>query len=235
MTETLEQSSDAAWLAAKEDARAAVRRAGLTLLALAIQRAVPQVERVLDYVETHASEPPVEEADSPEPEADSPALEAIEAGRGMLAAVSAAADRAVADGTAESGEDDAGTEADADPGVGAGRGGLMGVLTDLLKAGLHLAADVVDRVVHQLEEIAAGHGVLPSAGLRAAVAFLGGKNPIWAAIKGGFAGLSPGAKLVVILALVLAIILLPVTVLLLLIVVIVVVIVLLTKTRSLRS
>ncbi len=110
----------------------------------------------------------------------------------------------------------------------------MEALSDLLEAGLQWDVNVVDRLVGRLREIAAGGGVggLPAAGLGAAVAALAGRNPIWAAIKGGFAALSPGAKVAVIIGLVLAALLLPVTVLLLLIAAIVIIVVVLMKTRS---
>jgi hypothetical protein len=238
MSQSLVQGSDATAPSAKEDARELVRQAGRTLLALAVQRAVSRAEKVIDYIEAHAADP--QEADSrgesgrevaPGPEADSPVREVAEVGRSLLAAASEAAERVAGEDSAAPADDHDHHEDLAD---GAGHG-VRGVLSDLAKAGLLMAADVVDRLIERLADIAAGRGPLPAAGFRAAVAALVGKNPIWEAIKGGFSALSPGAKVLVIIALVLAAILLPVTVLLLLIALIVVLIYLWVKSRPLRS
>lgn len=207
MSESLGQTSYPTWPEAKEDALAALRRAGQTLLEVAVQRAASRAESVLENIEAHA----VDSADH-----------AVDLARQH------AATRPV----------EATTDVQGDPehaGDGEGLCGLMGVLRTLLKAGLQLVVDAVERVADRLKDLVAGGGPLLAAGLGAGIAALVGKNPLWGAIKGGFSALSPWGKALVIIALVLAALLAPVTILVALIAVIVIVVVLAVKSRSSNS
>ncbi len=67
-----------------------------------------------------------------------------------------------------------------------------------------------------LEAVAASGGATRQAGLRGAKAGLQGKNPVWAAIKGAWAGASVKLRLAAVLLLVLLLLLAPVPTLLLL-------------------
>jgi hypothetical protein len=69
----------------------------------------------------------------------------------------------------------------------------------------------------RLEEIAAPSGVVERAGFEGLKAYLSGKNPVWAAIKGGWQGTSGGVKAAILVSLVLLVVLSPGLVLLLLI------------------
>lgn len=107
--------------------------------------------------------------------------------------------------------------------------GLRKLLRALAQKAFDLAANALDRLQHTVDEIAARPDVTARAPLGAVRAFLAGENPIWGAIKAGFSGLSPGAKVGLIVLLVLAVLLLPVTVLLVLLAVLVIALVLWVK------
>ena len=99
---------------------------------------------------------------------------------------------------------------------------LRRLLATLLDRALGIALDKVETLASSFDEIAARGGVPISALLGGLRAKLQGRSPIWGAIRGAFAALSPGVKALIIIALVLALLLLPVTVVLLLLALIVV-------------
>ena len=90
------------------------------------------------------------------------------------------------------------------------------LLATLLERAFGVALDRVEDVARWLDEVAAHGGVRVNALFGGLGASLGGRNPVWGAIVGGFRALSPAARVAVVAALVLALILLPVTVVLLL-------------------
>jgi hypothetical protein len=109
---------------------------------------------------------------------------------------------------------------------------LRKLLAAVLERTFGMALDKVEQLSRSFEEIAARGGFKIGAlfgGVRAAVA---GRSPVWGAIMGGFAALSPGVKAAIITVLVLALLLLPVTVLLVLLLLIAVAIVAIVRTRS---
>jgi hypothetical protein len=98
---------------------------------------------------------------------------------------------------------------------------LRRLLATLLDRALGIALDKVETLASSFDEIAARGGIPISALLGGLRAKLQGRSPIWGAIRGAFAALSPGVKALIIIALVLALLLLPVTVVLLLLALIV--------------
>jgi hypothetical protein len=98
---------------------------------------------------------------------------------------------------------------------------LRRLLATLLDRALGIALDKVETLARSFDEIAARGGVPVGALLGGLRAKLQGRSPIWGAIRGAFAALSPGVKALIIVALVLALLLLPVTVVLLLLALIV--------------
>jgi hypothetical protein len=99
---------------------------------------------------------------------------------------------------------------------------LRRLLATLLDRALGIALDTVETLAGSFDEIAARGGIPVSALLGGLRAKLQGRSPIWGAIRGAFAALSPGVKALIIIALVLALLLLPVTVVLLLLALIVI-------------
>jgi hypothetical protein len=99
---------------------------------------------------------------------------------------------------------------------------LRRLLATLLDRALGIALEKVETLATSLDEIAARGGIPISALLGGLRAKLQGRSPVWGAIRGAFAALSPGVKALIIIALVLALLLLPVTVVLLLLALIVV-------------
>jgi hypothetical protein len=109
---------------------------------------------------------------------------------------------------------------------------LREFLAAVLERTFGMALDKVEQLSRTLDDIAARGGYKIGAvfgGIRAAIA---GRSPVWGAITGAFAALSPGAKAAIIAVLVLALLLLPVTVVLLLLLLIAVAIVAIVKSRS---
>jgi len=112
------------------------------------------------------------------------------------------------------------------------RESLRRLLAALLDRAFGVALDKLEELSQTFDEIAARGGYKIGAlfgGLRAAVA---GRNPVWGAITGAFAALSPGAKAAVIAVLILALLLLPVTVVLVLLFLIVVAVVAVARSRT---
>jgi hypothetical protein len=101
------------------------------------------------------------------------------------------------------------------------RASLRTLLATLLERAFGLALERVEGLAGRLDDVAARGGVGINALLGGARAALGGRNPVWGALTGVWAGMGPAAKAALILALVLALVLLPVTVVLLLLVLIV--------------
>jgi hypothetical protein len=99
---------------------------------------------------------------------------------------------------------------------------LRKLLATLMDRAFGLALDKVEVLAGKLDEVAARGGLGLNALLGGVRASLQGRNPIWGAIKGAVAAMSPEAKAALIVALVLALLLLPLTVVLLLLVLIVV-------------
>ncbi|MEN3271035.1 MAG: hypothetical protein V7646_7929 [Pseudonocardia sp.] len=99
---------------------------------------------------------------------------------------------------------------------------LRKLLATLMDRAFGLALDKVEVLAGKLDEVAARGGLGLNALLGGVRASLQGRNPIWGAIKGAVAAMSPAAKAALIVALVLALLLLPLTVVLLLLVLIVV-------------
>jgi hypothetical protein len=104
-------------------------------------------------------------------------------------------------------------------GQGAGGQGAGGAFGSTLTAAVQSASDTVDRWSSKLEGVAGGSGsggARQEAGVRAAKAGLQGKNPVWAAIKGAWAGGGTMTRAAVVTAgvtLLLALVLSPVLVL----------------------
>jgi hypothetical protein len=96
------------------------------------------------------------------------------------------------------------------------KAGVRRLLATLLDRALGIALDKVETLARSFDEIAARGGVPINALLGGVRAKLQGRSPVWGAIRGAIAAMSPGAKALLILALVLALLLLPVTVVLLL-------------------
>ncbi|MCD2198114.1 hypothetical protein LQ327_32560 [Actinomycetospora endophytica] len=71
----------------------------------------------------------------------------------------------------------------------------------------------VDDVAGMLDGVGAGGGVGMNALISGGLAALGGKNPVWAAIKGGVAAMSPTTKVMVGILLILTAVLAPVVLL----------------------
>lgn len=101
------------------------------------------------------------------------------------------------------------------------RASLRTLLTTLLERAFGIALEQVEGLAGWFDGVAARGGVGINALLGGARAALGGRNPVWGALKGVWAGMGPAAKTALILALVLALVLLPVTVVLLLLVLVV--------------
>jgi membrane associated rhomboid family serine protease len=98
---------------------------------------------------------------------------------------------------------------------------LRSLLDTLLDRLFGLALEQVEALGAWFDEIAARGGVRVNALLGGARAALVGRSPVWGAVRGAFAGMSPEAKIAVIVALVLAVLLLPLTVVLVLLALIV--------------
>ena len=94
-------------------------------------------------------------------------------------------------------------------------------LRDVLEAGLHFVNEKLEqRTQHWAEELDAyetTRGPAEQAGYEGAKAGLQGRNPVWAAIKGAWAGASGNLKLVVVLLLIVFILLAPVPTIILII------------------
>jgi hypothetical protein len=101
------------------------------------------------------------------------------------------------------------------------RESLRRLLTTLLDRAFGIALDRVEDLAGWLDDVAARGGIRMNALLGGVRAGIGGRNPVWGAIVGGFRAMSPAAQVAVVAALVLAVLLLPLTVVLLLLVVIV--------------
>ncbi|WP_224403154.1 hypothetical protein [Pseudonocardia sp. ICBG1034] len=71
---------------------------------------------------------------------------------------------------------------------------LLAALVDRLAA---LACDQVDRLADSLERMAADGGPGLGAALGAGKALARGDNPVWGAVKGGFAALGTAAKVLI--------------------------------------
>jgi hypothetical protein len=99
---------------------------------------------------------------------------------------------------------------------------LRKLLAALLDRAFGLALEKVEVLASSLDDVAARGGVTMTALLGGIRASAHGRNPVWGAIKGAVAAMSPAAKAALIVALVLALLLLPLTVVLLLLVLIVV-------------
>jgi hypothetical protein len=93
---------------------------------------------------------------------------------------------------------------------------LRRLLATLLDRAFGIVLERVEDLAGWLDEVAAHGGVRMNALLGGARSAIGGRNPVWGAVVGGFRAMSPTAKVAVITALVLALVLLPVTVVLLL-------------------
>ena len=93
-------------------------------------------------------------------------------------------------------------------------------LRDVLEATLHKvtskASQKTEDWSRDLESVATSGGATRQAGLRGAKAELQGKNPVWGAVKGAWAGASVKLRLAAVLLLVLLLLLAPVPTLLLL-------------------
>jgi hypothetical protein len=114
------------------------------------------------------------------------------------------------------------------------RAALRRLLVVTLDRSFGIALDQVESFAHTLDGMAARGGVQVGALIGAGRAVVGGKNPLWGAVKGAFAALSVGARAAVVLVLVLAVLLLPVTVLLVLLLLIVVAIIAAVRSGSSR-
>jgi hypothetical protein len=109
---------------------------------------------------------------------------------------------------------------------------LRRLLATLLERAFGIALDKVETLAKGFDEIAARGGIPVSALLGGLRAKLEGRSPIWGAIRGAYSALSPGVKVLIVLALVLALVLLPVTVVLLLLALIVIAIWLAVRTSG---
>jgi hypothetical protein len=112
------------------------------------------------------------------------------------------------------------------------RESLRRLLATLLDRAFGIALDKVEQLARTFDEIAARGGYKIGALFGGARAAVSGHNPIWGAIEGAVAALSPGAKAALIIVLILALVLLPVTVVLVLLFLIVVAVVAVARTRS---
>ena len=93
---------------------------------------------------------------------------------------------------------------------------LRGLANVLIDRGAKAASGKVDRLSGKLEGIASRGGSLTGAAAGGLKAVAGGRNPVWGAVKGAFAGLSTRTKVLIVLALVLAVLLAPVVLVILL-------------------
>jgi hypothetical protein len=109
---------------------------------------------------------------------------------------------------------------------------LRELLATVLDRGFGIALEAVEQIARGLEETAARGGLKVGALFGGAQAAIAGGNPVWGAIKGAVAALSPGARAALIVALILAVLLLPVTVVLVLLALIVLAIIAVIKVRS---
>jgi hypothetical protein len=109
---------------------------------------------------------------------------------------------------------------------------LRKLLARLLDRGFGIALDKVEQLARTFDDIAARGGYKIGALFGGARAAMSGRNPIWGAITGAVAALSPAAQAAIIIALVLALLLLPVTVVLVLLFLIIVAIVAVVRARS---
>ena len=98
---------------------------------------------------------------------------------------------------------------------------LRRLLATLIDRAFGLALDAVEGLARWLDEVAARGGIPLNALLGGARAAYQGRSPIWGAVKGAVAAMSPAAKTALIVALVLAVLLLPLTIVLLLLALIV--------------
>jgi hypothetical protein len=93
---------------------------------------------------------------------------------------------------------------------------LRRLLATLLERAFGIVLERVEDIAGWLDDVAARGGIRVNALFGGARAALGGRNPLWGAVVGGFRAMSPAVKVALIAALVLAVLLLPVTVVLLL-------------------
>jgi hypothetical protein len=98
---------------------------------------------------------------------------------------------------------------------------LRELLATLIDRAFGLALDAVEGLARTLDGVAARGVPSLSALLGGARALHEGRNPVWGAIKGAVAAMSPAARAALIAALVLAVLLLPLTVVLVLLALIV--------------
>jgi hypothetical protein len=99
---------------------------------------------------------------------------------------------------------------------------LRKLLATLIDQAFGLALETVEVLASSLDDVAARGGLKMNALLGGIRAWAQGRNPVWGAIRGAVAAMSPAAKAALIVALVLALLLLPLTVVLLLLVLIVI-------------
>lgn len=109
---------------------------------------------------------------------------------------------------------------------------LRGLLDAALNRAADFALEKVDQVAGSLERVAADGGPPVGALIGGVTAKIAGKNPIWGALRGAFAMMSPAVRVGILVALVLALLLLPVTLVLMLIALIVLAVVLIVRTRA---
>lgn len=93
---------------------------------------------------------------------------------------------------------------------------LRRLLATVLDRAFGIALETVEDLAGWLDEVAARGGIRMNALLGGVRSVIGGRNPLWGAVVGGFRALSPATRVALITALVLALVLLPVTVVLLL-------------------
>jgi hypothetical protein len=98
---------------------------------------------------------------------------------------------------------------------------LRKLLATLVDRAFGLALDAVEALARTFDDVAARRGLSLSALLGGARAVHEGRNPVWGAVRGAIASMSPAAKAALIAALVLALLLLPLTVVLVLLALIV--------------
>jgi hypothetical protein len=101
------------------------------------------------------------------------------------------------------------------------RASLRELLATLIDRAFGLALDAVESLARTLDRVAAGGGPRLNALLGGVRALHEGSSPVWGAIKGAVAAMSPAARAALIAALVLAVLLLPLTVVLVLLALIV--------------
>jgi hypothetical protein len=111
---------------------------------------------------------------------------------------------------------------------------LRRLLATALERAFGIALEKLESFARTLDDMAARGGPKIGALIGAARATLVGANPVWGAVKGAFATLSPAAKAAVVTVIVLAVLLLPVTVLLVLLLLIAVAIVAAVRSGSTR-